>query len=378
MTHVAAQNMEAVMASVERNNLTLKVLREETDARKFAGRAGVALPGPEIGFGYLWGSPAGTGSRTDLSLTQRLDVPTIIGMKGRLADQHGELAETGYRAGRAAILAEAQRLCIELVHSNLQNRELRARVEHAETVAAHYRQRLDAGDANRLEFNRAQLSLSTLRSELRRAESNRNALSASLAQLNGGEATAITDTLYAPLAPPEDFELWFESVAPQSPAMVGAAQEAEAGRRELSLSKASSWPSLTAGYMSERTMGQRYGGLTVGLSIPLWENSGRIRQARAGLRAAESRRDNVRVELHSRLKILYTRALELREALEQARAALNEADSRPLLQKSLDAGAISLAEYLASLTLQYEAVDDLLATERDYILALADMRAAGF
>jgi outer membrane protein TolC len=373
-----AQNgLEEALASVERNNTTLKALREEVDARKLYDRSCVALPDPEIGFGYLWGSPSSTGRRTDLSVTQRLDVATITGMKSRVADSRNLLAETAYDAGRAALFAETRRLYIELIYGNIRLRELEVRTDRASAVAKHYRRRLDEGDATRLELNRAQIGLASLRNRQSRAESDRNALSASLAQLNGGEKIEVAETFYPSAKLPDDFDEWFARVARRSPALVGAGREADASRGELSLSRASLWPSLTAGYMSEQAAGQRYGGVTAGLSIPLWQNTNRVKHARAAVRAAESRLDDLRTQLHSRLAILHTRGAELRRCLDESLQAMAETDDEPLLRRALYAGAISLTEYLAALTLRYEALDQLMETERDYHLTVAELLAAG-
>lgn len=48
-------------------------------------------------------------------------------------------------------------------------------------------------------------------------------------------------------------------------------------------------------------------------------------------------------------------------------------NSQELLKKALDAGQISLLEYLTEVTLYYEAVDLQNAAERDYRLALSEL-----
>lgn len=49
-------------------------------------------------------------------------------------------------------------------------------------------------------------------------------------------------------------------------------------------------PKFSAGYSLERTLGQKYQGISVGISIPLWENKNRVKQAKAGVVAAQAQR----------------------------------------------------------------------------------------
>ncbi|KAA6308466.1 hypothetical protein EZS27_039873, partial [termite gut metagenome] len=72
----AQNNIETILASIEKNNITLKALREETEAQKLANKTGIFLANPEVEFNYLWGNPNVTGNRTDVSIRQTFDIPT--------------------------------------------------------------------------------------------------------------------------------------------------------------------------------------------------------------------------------------------------------------------------------------------------------------
>ncbi|MDR3140934.1 MAG: TolC family protein [Tannerellaceae bacterium] len=367
---------KSVLASIEENNTTLKSLRETAEAQKLENKTGIFPDNPEIGFNYLWGNPATTGARTDFSVTQSFDIPAIAGMKNGVASDMNKLAEWQYKSARMDILLEAKRYCIELICYNALKKELDARLQHAATIAAGYRERMDRGDASLIEYNKASLNLSAVQGEIARAEVERNALLSQLKRLNGGIDVALTDTRFDEEELPPDFDGWYIQAEQKSPVLAYVRQEVETGRKQVALSKAMGLPSFSAGYMSEKTAGQRYQGLTLGISIPLWENKNRVKQAKAALRAAESRQTDSRQQFYSRLRILYNRALGLKITAETWRKALLAVNNTGLLKKALDAGEISLLEYMMEIGLYYDAANRALDAEKEYRLAFAELSAA--
>ena len=173
---IAQNSINSVLDSIEANNTTLKSLRLTADAQKLGNKTSIYLDNPEVEFNYLWGKPGNIGSRTDINIKQTFDIPTISGMKSRVANGQNTLIEFQYKADRMNILLEAKQYCIDLVYYNALKRELEMRLQHAETIAGGYKDRLDRGDANRLEYNKIQLNLASVLGELSRVEVERNAL----------------------------------------------------------------------------------------------------------------------------------------------------------------------------------------------------------
>ena len=104
----AQNNTNSVLTSIEENNTTLKALRETAESQKLENRTGIYLSNPEIGFNYLWGNPVDMGNRTDFSVTQTFDIPTITGMKSKVANGKNDLVEWQYKADRMNIMLEAK------------------------------------------------------------------------------------------------------------------------------------------------------------------------------------------------------------------------------------------------------------------------------
>ena len=371
----AQQPIDAVLQQIERNNTTLEALRKQTEADKLQNKTGITLPDPEVSFDYLWGDPSAISNRKDFGVSQSFDIATIAGSRRRVADAQNGLLDVEYRAGRMAVLLEAKQACIQLIYYNALKAELEQRLAHAQAVADFYDRQLADGNANRLEVNKARLSLSAAQGELRRNEVERANLLSELQRLNGGEPIAFDQAVYAQPVLPQDFEAWYDEAAAANPALAYARQNVELKRREMKLGKLSGLPQISAGYMSELVPESNFRGITLGLSVPLWSNRNRVKQAKAAVVAAELQQKDATVQFYERLRNQYDRTLGLQRTAGEYRKALAELDNTQLLRRALDAGEISLLDYIVELGLYYTTVDEALAAERDYELALTELQS---
>lgn len=375
-TNLNAQtNINSLLTSIEENNTTLQSLRESAEAHKLENKTGIYLENPEVGFDYLWGNPSDIGKRTDFSVMQSFDMATITGMKSKAANKQNVLVDWQYKADRMNILLEAKQYCIDLIYYNALRKELDLRLQHARTITNGYGDRLNSGDVSRLEYNKAQLNLSSVLGEISRIDVERNALLEQLKRLNGGKDIVLDDDRYDEVLLPPLFDDWFERTAAQNPLLAYARQEVEVSKQQVSLNRMQGLPSLSAGYMSEKVVGEQFQGLSVGISIPLWENKNRVKQAKAAVRAAESRATDSRLQFYNQLQLLYNRTAGLKVATEKYQQSLEMANSTELLKKALDAGEISLLEYMVEMGLYYDTINHVLETERDFQKAFAELSA---
>lgn len=367
--------LREVLSSVEFNNTTLKTLRSATDAEKLANRAEISLPDPEIGYNHLWGSPKELGVRQDLNVSQSLDLATISGMKSRLAEVRDGKAEWHYRANRMAVLLEAEHCVLDIIYCNAALRELGRRQVLAGTVVSSLKQKLDRGDGSLLEYNNSRLNLAEMTAEVKRVESERASALVHLTALNGGIPLPVSADTFDPAFVPENFDVWYASIEAVNPILAISKSDVEISRRQLSLDKAETLPSLSLGYMSEKTVGERLQGISVSVSIPLWSNAAKVKKSKAALLAAQGGSEDSALRFRAREEALYQHVLGLREVAVTYREVLDEADNTPLLDKALQAGEISVLEYLVESEHFYESFDDALIAERDFRKALAELYA---
>jgi len=373
---VSAQtSTETILRQIEENNPQLKAAAAEADAEKIENRSGALLENPEFEFNYLWGAD-GIGNRRDFRVTQAFDVATLTGMKSRQVAGQNEMSILKYKSERLNVLLEAKQACIDLIYYNALKAELSTHLEQAQTLVSSFEKRLKAGGANVLDLNKAKVHLTAVRGQISQVEVERQTLLAVLKSLNGGQDIILDDCVYD-LSDnlPADFESWYESASKKNPVLQYVRQEVTLGRKQLSIDKTAWVPELTVGYMSELTTADKFRGVTVGVNIPLWSNANKVKQSRAKIAAAESRKTAAEQQFYFDLLAQYNRAASLKANSELMRSSLSETDSRDYLLTAQSRGEISMIEYLVETDQYYEALEQTLSAERDYHQALAQLNA---
>ena len=371
----AQTSTEAVLLQIETNNPQLKAAAADMEAEKLANRSGALLENPEFEFNYLWGAN-GIGNRKDFRVTQAFDVATLTGMKSRQVAGQNELAALNYKSERLNVLLEAKQTCIDLIYYNALKAELATHLSQAQTLVSSFEKRMKAGGANVLDLNKAKVHLTTVRGQISQVEVERQAILAKLKSLNGGIDITLDDSAYG-LSDglPADFDSWYESASQKNPVLQYVRQEVAVGQKQLSIDKTAWVPELTVGYMSELTTADKFRGVTVGVNIPLWSNANKVKQSKARIVAAESRKAAAEQQFYFDLLAQYNRAASLKENSELMRSSLGETDSRDFLLTAQSKGEISMIEYLVGTDQYYEALEQTLAAERDYHQALAILNA---
>lgn len=374
-----AQNgYETILQQIEANNTSLAALRQQAEAQKLGNRTGLAPANPEVEFNYLWGSPSPIGNRTDISVTQSFDFPTAYGHRSKLSKLENANVDILYKSERINLLLRTKQVCIELIYYNALAKEYAIRLANAERIAETFRTRFDRGDANVIENNKAQLNLTTVQNEMKRIEIERTSLLSELQMLNGGKS--ITDyglriTDYPIEILPEDFASWYDAAESKSPVLQYVRGQIEIGQQQVRLNTALGLPKFAAGYMSEKVVGEKFQGITVGVSIPLWENKNRVKQAKMQVRAAERTLEDTKIQFYNRLQNLFMKSSALQENALNYRNALSSYSNEVLLKKALDAGEISLLDYLLEIEYYYDAMNNVLEAERDFNLSMAELSA---
>lgn len=366
---------DAVLHIIEANNSTLGVLREQVETQKLANRTGIFVPNPEVEFNYLWGNPNSIGNRTDFSITQSFDFPTAYSHRKNISELQNTNAELAYKSERTNILLYAKQTVIKLVFYNALMKEYIFRLQNAERIAEMTRIKLEKGEANILESNKSQLNLTAVQAELARLDAERTSLLSELKRLNGGKDIHISEVSFSQSALPADFEAWYADVEVKNPVLQYVIGEIEIGKEHVKLNRAVSLPKFKAGFMSEKIIGEHFQGVAVGVSIPLWENKNRQKHALSQVKTFETELEDNKIQFYNLLQSKYLIANVLRKNALKFRQSISENRNDALLLKALDAGEISLLNYLMEIGYYYEAMEKVLETERDFELAVAELFA---
>ena len=373
----AQENAGTVLSQIEKNNTALQALRKRTEADQYGYKAERALEAPEVGFDYLWSSPADIGTRKDISVTQSIDVAALAGARGKLADSRTELSAIQYNIERQKILLEAKQLYIRIVYCNAVNAELSSRIARSEQIEAAYRDMQARGETDMIEVNKAHLAYLSQKNALSRNLVERESLLSELQGLNGGEPVEVNASVISTdEVLPADFGAWYAEASQQIPELAYMKKNVDVNAAEARTAKMANYPSLTAGYMAELVKGSNFRGLTLGLSIPIWSVRSKVRQANASCEAAKLEERDAMTKTYNSFKALYDRAKGLQEISTELSSSLAvSTEAMALTEHKLKAGDISLIDNIMELSLYYSLADEVLATSCDYALALAELYA---
>lgn len=271
-------------------------------------------------------------------------------------------------------MLETRLLCVDIIFKNVMKNELLKRLTHAENVAKAFKQKLDVGDVNIIEYNNAQLNLLKIKKQVEVLEIERNELLSNLAVLNGGKALELNDTTYQIISIPENFEQWYVSVEANNPLLKWVKQEIDIQKKQIQVNRAMSFPKLKAGYVSEENGDQKFKGFSVGLTIPLWENKNTVKFAKANLFAAQNTEADYKLQYYNRLKSLHAKAISLQKSIEDYKNQISMVNNAGLLQKALEKGEINLLNYILESSVYYESINTLIELERDYYKVMAELK----
>ena len=373
----AQSGVDDILASIEKNNVELQALRKRTDSDQAGFKSERALDAPEVGFNYLWGSPADIGNRKDISVTQSFDIAALSGVRGKLASSRTDLSEYQYKIERQKVMLEAKKLCINVIYCNAMAKELSVRLEMAETMLRSTKDMMARGEVDASEVNKAQMTYLAQKSACTRNDVELKLLLTELKRMNGGIPVEINDAEYAPTETlPEDFSIWYSEMSSASPELSYMHKNVEVNADAAKSVKMSNYPKLTAGYMAELVKGSNFRGLTLGVSIPLWSVRSRTRQANLSYEAAALEEKSASEQLYSDFARLYDKSAGLKQMCDDLSSSLSEsASSLSVTESKFLSGEISMLDNIMEHTLYYSVVDEYLAADRDFHLALAELFA---
>lgn len=368
----AQNNIDRVLAQIEKNNTTLIALQKRVESDKIANKTDIFLQNPEIEFNYLWSNDM-IGNRTDFSATQVFDFPSAYSYKNQISNIKNEQLEHEYLKQKKELLLNARLICYDLIYTNALKAEISKRLIHAQNIADAYKSKLDIGETNILEFNKAQLNLLNLNNEKEVLSIEQEALQAELTRLNGGVQINFSENEFQLAVLPADFEQWYVQAEQSNPLLNWLKKEVELSQKHISLNKALSMPKFQTGYMSESVVGQEFKGISLGMTIPLWESKNMLKQAKANALAIEYTASDKKLQFYSHLRMLHSKAVSLQINASEYKSKLQMFNNSELLKKAFYKGEITLINYMLELSLYYESVNNLLQLERDLNKTIAEL-----
>lgn len=370
---LAQMSIEDILVEIEKNNKTLQANVQNTEAQKLAFKSNNPLYNPNVSYDFMYGFPLSAGNQTDFLVNQAFDFPTSYGKRKQLSEGRVSQSDFQFNAGRQEILFEAQSTCIEMVYRNKLKSRHEERKAFTESLLANFEKRLNTGEGNILDVNKARLQLIEINKDYQLNLSQVNQLTQKLTGLNGGIEISFNSTSYPQMDSIADFEELFIEIQAKDPTLKFIEMDIASAQKQLELSKALALPKLEAGYRSQAILGQRFNGFHMGSTIPLWENKYKVRQSQAELSTSGLKVIQYQNDKYATSRQLFEKYEKLSVTLNEYKTVLSALNSKDYLDKALAVGHISTIEYFLESNYYYMAYNNYLQTEFEYYATIAEI-----
>lgn len=330
-------------------------------------RTGLAPEDPEVALEYYFAGE----SRYELAVEQAFDFPTVYRQRNKISKLGISKAEQEYRSARRSIMAAVSDAYLGLNYAAERVTIMTKRRDDMRQVIALYDEGMNAGQNTVIEIRNARMLLTEIENSLTLAETEHEEAAAALAQLNGG--SGIAPQGYPQFGFTGTQEEFVAAALAADYDLEAAAIDTLIAQRELKLSRNEWIPKLKIGYKVEVEGTKGTNALLAGISLPLWQNSGRTRHAKALGEAAKAQHVAVESSTRTRLRSLYSRYRALSAALTARLGDDSGSDYPELLKSAAETGKITSVDALMGLSEWYALKDSLMALEYEVAQAGAAM-----
>jgi len=340
-THIKAQtSIDSLLQAIATNNLELKALTHEHDARFQELHTENTMNGPSVEYSPFYTKGYHGMASSELIVSQEFDFPTQYAQRRQQINLEGHALEGEYEARSREIVLEARLLIYDIIQQNQLIELLDERLAQGERVTTLIQKRMDAGDANILELNKARLEQMQTAQERTTQLNTRQELLTQLQLLNAGHALKV-DLVSLPEVETSISSDEYETRLPE----VEAAQKAlNASQHNEKLATQSWLPTISVGYRRNTDEKVKLNGFLVGASFPLFSTSSRVKAARERTQSNQLRLEMAQQEAQLTQKQRYEELQRLQTLLDHSDTQLLR-ETLDLIQKAMKEGQISSLQY---------------------------------
>ncbi len=329
---------------------------------------GITPDDPRISLGYFPGNEPAPGDKITWGISQSFDFPTRYSRIKSLKQSNLELAKMEYSLTYIYILSEARSTAIEYLSLHERLEILKTRLETMKRLENAYSILLENGEATLVEFNKVRIKHVELISDVASSKNKLDILKTRLDFMSGNSSEELLKSSYPDIIEPE-MPGYLDRLKSSHPAFQLPLLRTLSANNEVKVTRADNLPSFDIAYSSEIVADQRFTGPSIGVSVPLWNNKGKVKKSVADSDYQIKRAESDLLYQESIYTGYYRSYLANKENLAIIDDALRNSNNTRLIDITLDKGEISLTEYLIELGSIYELVDmQLLLKKENYIL----------
>ncbi|WP_443732635.1 TolC family protein [Xylanibacter rarus] len=366
-----AQDINAVLKSVEQNNMELKALLKGNEAADIENKSQNTLEDLSIEYSPFFQSETSGIASSELVITQGFDFPTLYGARKKAGQLQRNVLDMQYQTARRDILVNAKKLCLDIINYNKQKQLLQERRKNADELLAMFELKFKNGDATSLELNKIKLDRMNLETELVQADTKHANAMQQLQALNGGQPIEVNMTEY-PQAPADDEVTMYEKAVATDWTVRTAQASVLAAEQDVKVNKQSWIPKFEIGYRRNTEGDNASNGFLIGGSIPLFSSKNKVKIAKARQTEAVMQHANARINAENSARTMITQMKQLKASADAYDVPLMR-QTLKLLRTAVENGEISVTEYYVEADNIYKNMITYMDIERQYQDALTEI-----
>lgn len=366
-----AQDINAVLKSVEQNNMELKALLKGNEAADIENKSQNTLEDLSIEYSPFFQSETSGIASSELVITQGFYFPTLYGARKKAGQLQRNVLDMQYQTARRDILVNAKKLCLDIINYNKQKQLLQERRKNADEMLAMFELKFKNGDATSLELNKIKLDRMNLETELVQADTKHANAMQQLQALNGGQPIEVNMTEY-PQAPADDEVTMYEKAVATDWTVRTAQASVLAAEQDVKVNKQSWIPKFEIGYRRNTEGDNASNGFLIGGSIPLFSSKNKVKIAKARQTEAVMQHANARINAENSARTMITQMKQLKASADAYDVPLMR-QTLKLLRTAVENGEISVTEYYVEADNIYKNMITYMDIERQYQDALTEI-----
>ncbi len=368
-----AITIEDVIANVKQNNKELKYTTAQIDAQASEIKTNNNLSNPVVEGGYLFGKGPAE-NKWEVGVSQEFEWPGLYSSRGAANKARVEAMKLGYSVKQLQLLTEAYGVCLDIISLN---RQIEYEKNIQSNIDALYEKNMKAfehGEVSVIDINKLKVERIGLQQKIDDCVLRRDALVKQLEGYNANMPLAGVESLNEyPAQQLVSLDEYLAEAKESAPEVMQYRADMAADEKDVKVAKMQGLPKFSLGYKHANEEGNSFNGATVGISLPIFENRGKKKAAKAKAISSQLAYDNAVLVLTNEVTTNYNKATTLGKQLAGYSEALDGVNNVEILNKALAGGQISLLTYLQEVRYFVEARAVMLEMESEYNQVLVNL-----
>lgn len=359
----SSEGYKQMIQLLDQNNIDLEVLKRELEASQIENKTGLTPPNPRVGVNYLKPHPRLKDQRFDFNISQDFEFPSVYGYKRKLANEENQLTQLDFRSDRANLIQAALDVWSEWAYLRKKTELMKRQYAYTMRLLESVEKLLEHGEVSVLERNKVQVFALNFKKEIELSEIEAESAFRELLLYDQGQDIPFITAEYpvpfldvittSELADLENTNLEVQTLD----------RMLTVNQQEIKLRRSQNLPEWSIGFMREQDVEVDFRGVTLGMSIPLWQNKNQVKSAKVKQLALEHRRTGLVSSVHLELLRLSEKQASLLTYHKEIQEHTRDDRRLELIQKAYDLGEMSLSEYLLEQSLMIQLHEKLLEAE---------------